>query len=110
MEFLYMNDAVELFNAVPKKHNCAQAVASGAGAEELFDELKCCGGGNAPGNRCGALHAAVRVAGDAFEAALVSGFVRQLGSESCRELKTVHHLPCEECVRTAAELLEKIKR
>jgi hypothetical protein len=29
------NNAVELFTAVPKQHNCAQAVVCGAGREDL---------------------------------------------------------------------------
>ena len=43
-----MNKAVELFTAVPKLHNCAQAVADGAGNRELACEMAACGGGKAP--------------------------------------------------------------
>ncbi|MBQ4328134.1 MAG: hypothetical protein IJC27_00250 [Lentisphaeria bacterium] len=43
-----MNNAVELFTAVPKLHNCAQAVAEGCGNKELAKEMSSCGGGKAP--------------------------------------------------------------
>jgi hypothetical protein len=42
-----MNNAVELFTAVPKLHNCAQAVAEGCGNKELAELMKTCGGGKA---------------------------------------------------------------
>ena len=56
-----MCKAVELFTAVPKLHNCAQAVAAGAGDEALAESMKVCGGGKAPLGRCGALHAALEL-------------------------------------------------
>ena len=41
-----MNNAYELFTAVPKQHNCAQAVADGFGDHALSEAMKVCGGGN----------------------------------------------------------------
>ena len=41
------NNAVELFTAVPKQHNCAQAVVCGAGREDLKMAMATCGGGRA---------------------------------------------------------------
>ena len=35
-----MCKAVELFTAVPKLHNCAQAVAAGAGNEAMAEAMK----------------------------------------------------------------------
>ena len=40
-----MCKAVELFTTVLKLHNCAQAVAAGAGDEALAESMKVCGGG-----------------------------------------------------------------
>ena len=60
-----MNKAFELFTAVPKLHNCAQAVAAGAGNETLAAAMQSCGGGRAPLGRCGALYAALEQIGRA---------------------------------------------
>ena len=56
--FIMSNKALELFTAVPKMHNCAQAVAEGCGHPEMVAELASCGGGRAPEGLCGALHSA----------------------------------------------------
>lgn len=103
-----MNKAVELFTAVPKLHNCAQAVAAGAGNEELAAQMKVCGGGNAPEGRCGALHAALCLTKPENHAKLIAEFVQQATAESCKAIKSAGKpFPCAECVRLAAELLEK---
>ena len=106
-----MNKAVELFTAVPKMHNCAQAVAAGCGADEnLVKELSCCGGGKAPGGRCGALHGALLFVPPEKHDAVIREFVNAAGSESCREIKTgTPPFPCSECVCCAAELVEKYR-
>ena len=59
-----MNRAVEIFSEIPRKCNCAQAVAAGLERDDLLPELAACGGGKAPGGRCGALHAAMLIAGE----------------------------------------------
>lgn len=106
-----MCKAVEYFTAVPKKHNCAQAVAAGAGNDELAEELKCCGGGNAPGGRCGALHAALLLTPEKSHPEIISEFVRAAGSELCREIKNREvPYPCVECVRTGAGLADKFQK
>ena len=103
-----MNKAVELFTAVPRSYNCAQAVAAGCGYEDLVSEMKMCGGGNAPDNCCGALHAAMCIAGEGNAEALKEEFTGSLGCFRCRELKTATPaVSCVECVRVAAALLEK---
>ena len=101
-----MNHAVELFTATPRMHNCAQAVAGGLGRDELLPELAACGGGRAPGGVCGALHAAMLIAGSEHAGALRGRFVAELGSDQCAELKRVHNVPCAKCVETAAQLAE----
>ena len=103
-----MNKAVELFTAVPKLHNCAQAVAAGAGNEELANQMKSCGGGNAPEGRCGALHAALCLTKPENHDKLIAEFVQQAASESCKAIKSAEKpFPCAECVRLAAELQKK---
>ena len=105
-----MNKAVELFTAVPKLHNCAQAVADGAGDKQLACEMAVCGGGKAPQGRCGALHAALCLTGEGKHADLIAEFVKAAGFESCREIKSAEKpFPCAECVRVAAELVEKYR-
>ena len=105
-----MNKAVELFTAVPKLHNCAQAVADGAGNKELAMEMAVCGGGKAPLGRCGALHAALCLTKAEKHADLIAEFVKYAGAETCREIKGAEKpLPCPKCVRVAAELVEKYR-
>ena len=106
-----MNNAYELFTAVPKKHNCAQAVAAGFGHEDLAEAMKVCGGGNAPMGRCGALHAALELTDSACHADLIKEFVAVAGDEKCVNIKgAATPYPCKECVRKAAELVEKFSR
>lgn len=106
-----MSKAVELFTAVPKVHNCAQAVAAGAGEEQLAAELQCCGGGKAPQGRCGALHAALLLIPQELHAEVIERFCAAAGAESCREIKAgTPPYPCVECVRTGAELVELFRK
>ena len=100
-----MNQALEIFERVPRTHNCAQAVAAGCGHPELMEELSSCGGGRAPEGRCGALHAALLMVPAERGEAVRQAFIQKNGSEFCRELKTVHHTPCSQCVETAASLV-----
>lgn len=102
-----MNKALELFTASPRMHNCAQSVACGLGHDELFAELASCGGGRAPEGRCGALHAAMLIAGAADAEKLRKRFVAELGSDKCLELKRTLAVPCADCVATAARLAEE---
>ena len=102
-----MNNALELFRQTPRTFNCAQSVAAGCGHPELAGQLASCGGGRAPGGRCGALHAALMLVPPEKRDALLKAFVAGTGSELCRELKTVHRVPCEKCVSLASELAEK---
>ena len=103
-----MNKAYELFTAIPKLHNCAQAVADGAGNKALAFEMASCGGGKAPQGRCGALHAALCLTDPTKHDALIAEFVKAAGAETCREIKgSEKPYPCAECVKTAAELAEK---
>ena len=101
------NNAVAIYTAVPKMHNCAQAVAAGAGREDLVEAFKVCGGGKAPGGLCGALHAALALAPESEHEAIKTAFAAKAGALTCSEIKSVTLFPCAECVRVAAELTEK---
>lgn len=103
------NKAYELFTAVPKQHNCAQAVAAGAEREDLAAELSSCGGGKAPEGLCGALYAALLLVKPENQAAVKEEFAAAAGALTCREIKGVSKYPCAECVRTAAGLAEKYR-
>ena len=102
-----MNTALEIFRRVPRTHNCSQSVAAGCGHPELNAELASCGGGRAPEGRCGALHAAMLMAGPEKQEAVRQKFIAENGSEFCRELKTVYHVPCEKSVESAARIFEE---
>ena len=103
-----MNKAVELFTAVPKLHNCAQAVVCGFDREDLNEEMKLCGGGKAPGGLCGALFGALQLTPEEKYAGIKTEFIRLCQAETCREIKRAG-TPCIECVKIAASLVEKAK-
>ena len=101
------NKCVEKFSEIPRRYNCAQAIAAGFDRDDLVPELRSAGGGNAPDNRCGALHAAMLIAGEGGAGSIRDGFCAALGAESCSMLKRELHVSCVECVECAAGLLEK---
>ncbi len=100
-----MSKAFELFTAIPKCHNCAQAVVVGAGQDELNDEMKTQGGGNAPAGMCGALYAAMLLNPDKKEQ-IKEQFVAKFGSDNCKVLKRELHVPCAELVDFCGKLTE----
>lgn len=105
------NIASEAFRK--RRANCAQAVAIAWQAkmsrEDVpVDSLSSCGGGNAPGGLCGALHAACLIAGGERSGAVSDGFKERAGGHSkCREIRSSRALSCVECVELAAALLEE---
>lgn len=101
--------ALELFTKVPREHNCAQAVAAGCGKEELVAELSSCGGGRAPEGFCGALYASLLLVKEENKEKVKAQFGETAGAVTCREIKGTHKYPCTECVRLAAELVEKYR-
>ena len=100
------NTALQYFTAVPKQHNCAQAVAAGAGREDLVCSLGSCGGGRAPEGLCGALYAALLLAPETEHEKIRASFKAAAGALTCREIKAAAQFPCTGCVRVAAELTE----
>lgn len=101
-----MKKAVELFTAVPKQHNCAQAVAAGCGREDLYELFRTMGGGKAPGGMCGALFAALEIVPESKKDIVRDKFIDFAGSDSCVTLKTCCCTSCVDCVSKAAELAE----
>lgn len=104
-----MNKASELFSAVPRCHNCAQAVACGCGGDELYSELQSCGGGRAPGGMCGALYAA-RLLNPEHADEISAEFASRLGAVECVRLKRDLGVPCSDCVSLAADLAGKYSK
>lgn len=102
-----MGRASELFAAVPRQHNCAQAVMAGCGDPDRVADMADCGGGRAPGGLCGALHAAMLIRPDRAEA-LSRAFAEAVGDTTCRGIKTGPKTPCAVCVATAERLLSAL--
>ena len=100
----YASYAAQLFES---GHNCAQAVAAGAGREDLVSALGSCGGGRAPEGLCGALYAALLLAPETEHARIREAFAAAAGALTCSRIKGETHFPCADCVRTAAELTEE---
>ncbi|MBR2427485.1 MAG: C_GCAxxG_C_C family protein [Lentisphaeria bacterium] len=98
--------AVELFTAVPKQHNCAQAVVCGAGRCDLKDAMATCGGGKAPEGICGAVWGASQLLPEDKREELFQEFQNKYGSLHCSELKK-QGITCVDCVKNAAALAEK---
>lgn len=105
------NLAREHFHRPPEHLNCAQAVLRAyqqwTGDHALsVPAFKSFGGGRAPEGLCGALHAACAIA-PTRATALRQHFAEVTGSLFCKELKGTHRISCENCVSTAADILER---
>lgn len=100
--------AVEIFSAIPRMHNCAQAVAAGFDRDDLLSELAVCGGGRAPEGNCGALHAALQLIPAEHRDSAKAEFTKTAGAARCMEIKA-NGFPCKDCVALAAELVEKYR-
>ncbi|HIX19908.1 MAG TPA: C-GCAxxG-C-C family protein [Candidatus Akkermansia intestinigallinarum] len=100
--------ALSTFRQPPYMHTCAQTICAAFGREDLLEDMKKQSGGRADGGTCGALHAAMHLAGDDAPQ-IEEAFRTALGATRCRELKGGDPpVPCQLCVKTAAELLEKL--
>ena len=104
------NTAVELFTAVPKTVNCAQAVAAGTGHGEMVDDLAASGGGKAPEGLCGALYSALLIVPESRREMVRKKFIEIAGAADCVTLKMRSRTSCVRCVDIAAELVEKYGR
>jgi hypothetical protein len=101
-------------NAFTQEHlNCAQSVLRGFQeqtgiSQETVDEARSLGGGRAFEGRCGALYAALELTpSPEVKASLIDTFIKQAGSDKCREIKKLGKFKCIDCVRLAAEELTK---
>ncbi len=96
--------ALSIFRQPPCMYNCAQTICAAFGRDDLLEAMKTCGGGRAPEGTCGALYGAMQVAPERAEE-LRAAFADANGATQCRHLKGENRVPCQVCVRTAAELL-----
>lgn len=105
--------ALAVFHQPPLRLNCAQSVAYAFADDEAartgaIEAYRSNGGGRTPDNECGALFVARRIAqqrnGD--PELLARRFAEKLGHSTCRALRQ-QQVPCAECVRAAAELLQE---
>jgi len=110
--YKFAETALRYFDG-PEGYNCAQAIATAFAAEfnvppERIAAYAASGNGRAEGGRCGALHAARQLLGDAPAAeAVEQRFVQAAGSAKCREIRRGKRLTCAGCVEAVARLLEK---
>jgi hypothetical protein len=94
-----------------ERKNCAQSILVGfreecSVPEAEIDAARTAGGGWAEGGRCGALHAALQLAGEnETKETLQRQFVEKAGSERCRDIRQLKKMSCEECVELAAKVL-----
>lgn len=101
--------ALSTFREPPFMYNCAQTVCAAFGREDLIEAMKSCGGGRAPEGMCGALYGAIQVAPTNAEE-LKSAFTDVNGAWKCCDLKGgTPRVACQQCVRVAAELVEKLQ-
>ncbi len=101
-----MSKAVDLYRQAFRPVNCAQAVAAGAGRDDLLESLRTCGGGMAPGGVCGALHALLRMTPPCLHERIRREFTNVTGADTCAELKRIG-TPCTQCIERAAELVRR---
>ena len=99
--------ALSTFREPPYMYNCAQTICAAFGREDLLEPMKACGGGKAPDGACGALYAAMTLAGDKA-LCIMEAFRAIHGACTCRDLKGgTPRVACQDCVATAAKLLEQ---
>lgn len=107
MRTMKEDEAVKLFHG-KEGYNCAQAiVATFSKTDVAIEEYKKFGGGRAPENICGAAYAGLTLLDDAQAGEYRKTFETRLGALTCKGLKR-NRVPCKECVRTSAEILNTI--
>ncbi|MGL6225304.1 MAG: hypothetical protein ACRC10_01610 [Thermoguttaceae bacterium] len=104
----HADSAVLCYAQVPKVYNCAQAVAKGFQRDDLVETLKSAGGGNAPENLCGALYSALSLVPSQRHESVKQRFRDAVGSLHCREIRGAGVVPCSECVRIAATVIDEL--
>lgn len=99
--------AEALHSQKPKKYNCAQAIAKTFGRDDLIESLAPCGSGRAPEGLCGALYAALLILSNEKQDAMKRRFLQAAGDVRCQSIRQAGQTSCTECVRIAAEALDK---
>lgn len=101
--------ALSTFRQPPRMYNCAQTVCAAFDRLDLIGQMKTCGGGQAEGGTCGALYAAMYLAGPERAEEVQAAFVAECGGAHCRKLKgDKPAVPCSQCVSSAAGILERL--
>lgn len=104
--------ATDTFRKAPQKHNCAQAIANHwrelYAEDDTVERYAPYVGGHAPEGYCGALYAAMQAC-PCHADDIKRSFKARCGGVLCREIKGESRTPCEVCVDTADELVDKYK-
>lgn len=103
----FRQETERVYGAVPKTHNCAQAVVEIFGRHDLVVPMAVCGAGRAPNGYCGALYGAMMVTQGTAHEALQRDFADEAGSIFCKEIKGKGLTPCKECVAIGAMLADR---
>ena len=98
--------AVTFYAQKPKRYNCAQAVAKAFERNDLVESLQFCGGGKAPEGLCGALYAAMLLAGEERDDVVKEKFLEEIGHLECKVIRKNGQVTCTDCVRRSAEIVE----
>ncbi|MDO5553578.1 MAG: redox-active protein [Planctomycetia bacterium] len=99
-----INTAQSVFHQAPNHYNCAQAVVSLAGRDDLVPPFKAFGGGRAEGGLCGALYGALAVTPESEHERIKQEFAATAGALTCKEIKSANKTPCANCVALGALL------
>ena len=106
--------AKEYFHCEGENYNCAQAVLKAFQkkfnvSDEMVEEYRKYGGGRADDNMCGALFAVTQLIREHSEEkeSIKKEFAKIFGSIKCKDILKSKQLSCKDCVKMAAELLEK---
>jgi len=98
--------AVAFYTQKPKLYNCAQSVAKTFERDDLVESLQSCGGGRAPKGLCGALYAAMTLAGEKQSEMVKEQFIQVTGHLECKSIRKDGRATCADCIRRAAEILD----
>lgn len=98
----------------PERYNCAQTVLKVFQDQYKLSDVdierfQVFGSGRAENNLCGALYAALFLLENDIETQqkITQDFQTEVGAIKCREIRGVNKISCVNCVKIAAELLEK---
>ena len=95
-----------------KPYSCAQTVYAAFASmlePSKMEFMQQNSGGRAPENMCGALFAAMSLNPQKAEE-IKQAFIQMNGDFRCGELKRTLKVSCEECVRTACQILENSQK